>query len=676
MGRRAVEGLQRREVVHVADVRRQPGVPTVADAERVLQVAADRQRRVHRPPAARPAAARSRASGAPAAGAGRRGARPSRRTGTWIGRSWASQASASGEPDAGRGVVGDDRLAGEVAAGHHQHPRAGRVARQPEQQVVHRCVGEHHADVGVAGGDRGRQRCVGPPRQQDHRAPRIGRAGRARPAAACASAARVVEVGDHHRERLVAAVLALAQRGDRGLVGRVAGQVVAAEALDRDDRALGEQAPRRDHRVETDQVVAAAAGQPQRRPAVVTGHRLGVEAAVGRVGVLGRAPLAQRQLGHRRVRPVVGQRDHDREARAAVRAADERVPVAAVGRVGQLGQAVVAGGDIGRDEGAPRLGGRAGGDGEFGAAAHGQLPALHRLDERQRRRVGANPLGEGRQGVGRTLDLDLDAGGGVPHRAGQAELTGQGVDERAETDALDDAGDAQPVPRRGGCGTGGWAIEAPARLRMARPPVRALLWTPRADAKPDGRSALHPNPMFLRRLTAVPSRRSLALSTSGGPAMGRFHRHDGDHDHSHTHARSPDHGHEPVRDLGDHTGYATGTERIDVLERIFDENDRTAAANRADLERAGVFAINLMSSPGAGKTALLRETLARLGARMRVGVDRGRHRDEPGRRPAGRLRRRRSSWSTPATASAASAISTRRWSDRHSSGSRSSRSIW
>jgi hydrogenase nickel incorporation protein HypB len=107
--------------------------------------------------------------------------------------------------------------------------------------------------------------------------------------------------------------------------------------------------------------------------------------------------------------------------------------------------------------------------------------------------------------------------------------------------------------------------------------------------------------------------------------MGRFHRHDDgtehehddhefQHDHEHTHAHD---------DLGDHSGYETGRERVEVLERIFDENDRTAAANRADLASAGVCAINLMSSPGAGKTTLLRETLRRLAGSMRVGVVEG-----------------------------------------------------
>jgi hydrogenase nickel incorporation protein HypB len=103
--------------------------------------------------------------------------------------------------------------------------------------------------------------------------------------------------------------------------------------------------------------------------------------------------------------------------------------------------------------------------------------------------------------------------------------------------------------------------------------------------------------------------------------MGRFHRHDDGtgHDHEHEH---DEHAHSHG-DLGDHSGYQTGRERIEVLERIFDENDRTAAANRADLARDGVCAVNLMSSPGAGKTALLRETLRRLAGSVRVGVIEG-----------------------------------------------------
>jgi hydrogenase nickel incorporation protein HypB len=105
--------------------------------------------------------------------------------------------------------------------------------------------------------------------------------------------------------------------------------------------------------------------------------------------------------------------------------------------------------------------------------------------------------------------------------------------------------------------------------------------------------------------------------------VGRFHRHDDGHGHEHGHGHD-DHSHEhDHHDLGDHTGYATGAERVEVLERIFDENDRTAAANRADFEAAAVTVVNLMSSPGAGKTAVLRETLRALQDRLRVGIVEG-----------------------------------------------------
>jgi hydrogenase nickel incorporation protein HypB len=98
--------------------------------------------------------------------------------------------------------------------------------------------------------------------------------------------------------------------------------------------------------------------------------------------------------------------------------------------------------------------------------------------------------------------------------------------------------------------------------------------------------------------------------------MGRFHRHDDGTLHQHEHDDVHPH-------LGDHSGYESGRDRVEVLERIFDENDRTAAANRADLARAGACAINLMSSPGAGKTTLLAETLRRLAGAIRIGVVEG-----------------------------------------------------
>ena len=92
--------------------------------------------------------------------------------------------------------------------------------------------------------------------------------------------------------------------------------------------------------------------EPEPRAAVGAGHRLGVEAAVGGIVVLGRAGGAQGEVAHGRVGPVVGEPERDGEAGTAVGAVDERVAGTAVAGSKQLGQAVVAHGDVGGDEGA------------------------------------------------------------------------------------------------------------------------------------------------------------------------------------------------------------------------------------------------------------------------------------------------------------------------------------
>ncbi len=60
------------------------------------------------------------------------------------------------------------------------------------------------------------------------------------------------------------------------------------------------------------------------------------------------------------------------------------------------------------------------------------------------------------------------------------------------------------------------------------------------------------------------------------------------------------------------------TERVPVVERIFDANERLAADNRARLDDAGVFSLNFMASPGAGKTSLVEQTVSRLAGRYRL----------------------------------------------------------
>lgn len=62
------------------------------------------------------------------------------------------------------------------------------------------------------------------------------------------------------------------------------------------------------------------------------------------------------------------------------------------------------------------------------------------------------------------------------------------------------------------------------------------------------------------------------------------------------------------------------TERIPVVEKILNANDRLAADNRKLLDEHGVFAVNIMASPGAGKTSLIERTLAGLRDRWHMAV--------------------------------------------------------
>jgi hydrogenase nickel incorporation protein HypB len=50
-------------------------------------------------------------------------------------------------------------------------------------------------------------------------------------------------------------------------------------------------------------------------------------------------------------------------------------------------------------------------------------------------------------------------------------------------------------------------------------------------------------------------------------------------------------------------------ERVEVRQNVLKENDRIAAELRAEFERRGILCLNLISSPGAGKTSVLEQTL-------------------------------------------------------------------
>ena len=57
-----------------------------------------------------------------------------------------------------------------------------------------------------------------------------------------------------------------------------------------------------------------------------------------------------------------------------------------------------------------------------------------------------------------------------------------------------------------------------------------------------------------------------------------------------------------------------------VMEGVLDANDALAQANRTRFDQSGTYVVNMMSSPGAGKTALLERTLERMRSKLRLGV--------------------------------------------------------
>jgi len=63
--------------------------------------------------------------------------------------------------------------------------------------------------------------------------------------------------------------------------------------------------------------------------------------------------------------------------------------------------------------------------------------------------------------------------------------------------------------------------------------------------------------------------------------------------------------------------------RVPVVERILSANDRLAEQNRARLDVAHVLGINIMASPGAGKTSTILQTIKALSPRVRIGVVEG-----------------------------------------------------
>ncbi len=63
--------------------------------------------------------------------------------------------------------------------------------------------------------------------------------------------------------------------------------------------------------------------------------------------------------------------------------------------------------------------------------------------------------------------------------------------------------------------------------------------------------------------------------------------------------------------------------RVPIVEKILNANDQVAEINKKKLDDAGVYAINLMASPGSGKTSLILQTIHSLAPSLQIGVIEG-----------------------------------------------------
>ncbi len=99
------------------------------------------------------------------------------------------------------------------------------------------------------------------------------------------------------------------------------------------------------------------------------------------------------------------------------------------------------------------------------------------------------------------------------------------------------------------------------------------------------------------------------------------HDHDHDHDHDHHHSHDDHHGHDHHHD---HHSHSHGASAVVTLEaQILAKNDALAARNRAWLAGREILALNLVSSPGSGKTSLLERTIADLKDKIAISVIEG-----------------------------------------------------
>ncbi|MEA3413398.1 MAG: hydrogenase nickel incorporation protein HypB [Pseudomonadota bacterium] len=110
---------------------------------------------------------------------------------------------------------------------------------------------------------------------------------------------------------------------------------------------------------------------------------------------------------------------------------------------------------------------------------------------------------------------------------------------------------------------------------------------------------------------------------SHDPKQGHDHAHEHHHDHEHHHPHGPhthDYGQGPAHA---HAPGLSQARMVKIEEDILGKNNEYADANRRWFAERGILALNLVSSPGSGKTALLTRTIENLKAELDLSVIEG-----------------------------------------------------
>jgi len=80
------------------------------------------------------------------------------------------------------------------------------------------------------------------------------------------------------------------------------------------------------------------------------------------------------------------------------------------------------------------------------------------------------------------------------------------------------------------------------------------------------------------------------------------------------------HAHEHEHHHGHEHGHAHSTKTLNLNRSLMEKNDRLAERNRGFFRAKKLLVLNVVSSPGSGKTTFIRETAAKLAGKLRVGV--------------------------------------------------------